>query len=60
VYAAQNFHDGRSDYLIWRSGSVTEQVEELAADELGRRLLQVAGLVEGVPGNVATGAEYAH
>lgn len=46
VYAARNFHDGRSDYLIWRSGSVPNQAEELAADQLGRRLLQVAGLVE--------------
>ncbi|MBI1285518.1 MAG: sulfatase-like hydrolase/transferase [Thiobacillus sp.] len=46
VYAAQDFHDGRSDYLIWRSGSVTDQVEELAADQLGRRLLQVAGMLD--------------
>ena len=45
VYAARDFHDGRSDYLIWRFGSVPDQVEELAADQLSRRLLQVAGLV---------------
>jgi len=46
VYAERDFHDGRSDYLIWRSGSVPGQAEELAADQLGLRLLQVAGLVE--------------
>lgn len=46
VYAARDFHDGRSDYLIWRFGSVPGQVEELAADQLSRRLLQVSGLVE--------------
>jgi len=46
VYAAQDYHDGRSDYLIWRPGSVQGQAEELTADQLGMRLLQVAGLLE--------------
>jgi hypothetical protein len=47
VYAAQDFHDGRSDYLIWRSGAVPAEAEELPAERLGRRLLQVAGLLQG-------------
>jgi hypothetical protein len=46
VYAAQGFRDGRSDYLIWRPGGVPGKAEELAADELGRRLLQVAGVLD--------------
>lgn len=44
VYAAQDFHDGRSDYLIWSRGGAAGPAEELAADQLARRLLEVAGL----------------
>jgi hypothetical protein len=44
VYAKLDFHDGRSDYLIWRPGDTAGESQQLAADQLGERLLQVAGL----------------
>lgn len=45
VYAARDFHDGRSDYLIWRFGGPPGPTAPLAAEQLGRRLLQLAGLL---------------
>ena len=46
VYDRLGFGDGRSDYLVWRSGSESRQAEEIAVERLGLRLLQVAGLLE--------------
>ncbi len=44
VYAACGFEDGRSDYLIWRRGGATAPAQDLKAEQLGQRLLTVAGL----------------
>jgi len=44
VYAASGFEDGRSDYLIWRRGAAAGATQDLKAEQLGQRLLAVAGL----------------
>jgi phosphoglycerol transferase MdoB-like AlkP superfamily enzyme len=44
VYAEQDFHDGRSDYLIWRPTGIPGERLELTADQLAARLLRAAGL----------------
>ncbi len=45
VYHATSFSDGHSDYLIWRRNAEARPPERLPVEDLGRRLLQAAGLV---------------
>jgi hypothetical protein len=44
VYAATGQTDGRTDYLIWRSGAPAAPPLDLPVEEIGAALLEVAGL----------------
>lgn len=44
VYAARGFDDPRTDYLLWRAGAPQPARVDRAVEELGLRVLEVAGL----------------
>jgi hypothetical protein len=50
------FHDNRSDYLLWRSGSSTGARRDLAAHDLARTILEARAAL--IPPSILSAPQY--